>query len=406
MVASCSYYTAAFLFGGNYLLEDLIFKKILEQNENGFIILNLQRKILYTNKKIEEAYGIGKDKMLGNYLKCIYIINDKLECQKTVNCPKCFINIKIEEVIDTGKTQVLYDLKFHFQKNIMKSNCRIYKMDKYIIIEFFNLSEEEKNKRYLAKLLDKTNDLIFFKDTNFKYKYVNESCSKMFGLKKEEIYGKLDQELLPDHLYHQCLKGDLVTLEKGSYVGIESYDDRSFQVLKEAVDGGVLGVAKDITKELEQQHLAEIDPLTELFNRRKFLKMIDNIYNNKDQNYYLILIDLDNLRDLNNNYGHTKGDEYLIKLGEVLNNYPKSTFFRIGGDEFAGLISRNFQEVDNILKEILEKLSELNLDPKLTISAGAQKMDLNKSYLENYTEIDKLLYQAKLNGKNCYILNL
>lgn len=405
MVASCSYYTAAFLFGGKYLLEDLIFKKILEQNENGFIILNLQRKVLYTNKKIEQTYGLGQNKILGNYLKCIYTITDEFDCQKTPNCPKCFINLKIEEVIKTGKTQVLYDLKFHSEKNTMKSNCRIYKMDNYIIIEFFNLSEDEKKKRYLAKLLDKANDLIFFKDANFKYKYVNESCAKMFGLTKEGIYEKLDEELLPKHLYHQCLKGDLITLEKGSYVGVETYGDRSFQVLKEAVDGGILGVAKDITKELKQQHFAEIDSLTELFNRRKFLKMIDSIYNNKSKEHYLILIDLDNLRDLNNNYGHAKGDEYLKNLGEVLNSYPESTFFRIGGDEFAGLINRNFQEVDNILKEILERLSKLNLNPKLTISAGAQKIDLDKSYLENYTETDKLLYQAKLNGKNCYVLN-
>ena len=386
------------------MLEDLIFKKILEQNENGFIILNLQRKVLYTNKKVEQTYGLGQNKILGNYLKCIYTIAAQIECQNTPNCPKCFINSKIEEVIETGKTQVLYDLTFHSEKNTMKSNCRIYKMDKYIIIEFFNLSEAEKKKRYLAKLLDKTNDLIFFKDATFKYRYVNESCSKMFGLEKEEIYEKLDQELLPGDLYRQCLKGDLITLEKGSYVGIEVYGDRSFQVLKEAVEGGILGVAKDITKELEQQHLAEIDSLTELFNRRKFLKMIDSIYNNHDKNYYLILIDLDNLRTLNNDYGHIKGDEYLIKLGEVLNNYPESTFFRIGGDEFAGLINRDFKEVDNILKEISEKLAELNLNPKLTISVGAKKIDLKKSYLENYSEVDKLLYQAKLNGKNCYIL--
>ncbi|MGL4866511.1 MAG: diguanylate cyclase domain-containing protein [Cetobacterium sp.] len=386
------------------MLEDLIFKKILEQNENGFIILNLQRKVLYTNKKVEQTYGLGQNKILGNYLKCVYTIADQTECQKTPNCPKCFINSKIEEVIETGKTQVLYDLTFRSEKNTIKSNCRVYKMDKYVIIEFFNLSEAEKKKRYLAKLLDKTNDLIFFKDAAFKYRYVNESCSKMFGLEKEKIYEKLDQELLSGDLYRQCLKGDLITLEKGSYVGVETYGNRSFQVLKEAVDGGILGVAKDITKELEQQHLAEIDSLTELFNRRKFLKMIDSIYNNHDKNYYLILIDLDNLRTLNNDYGHIKGDEYLIKLGEVLNNYPESTFFRIGGDEFAGLINRDFKEVNNILKEISEKLAELDLNPKLTISVGAKRMDLKKSYLENYSEVDKLLYQAKLNGKNCYIL--
>ncbi|MGL4510608.1 hypothetical protein [Cetobacterium sp.] len=145
------------------MLEDFIFKKILEQNENGFIIISLHREILYTNKKIEQTYGINNNKLLGNYLRCIYTINDDLECQKTENCPKCFVNLKIEEVIQTGKSQLLFDLKFHSKNNKMKTNCRIYKMDKYIIIEFFDLSEDEKKQRYLAKILDKTNDIIFFK---------------------------------------------------------------------------------------------------------------------------------------------------------------------------------------------------------------------------------------------------
>ena len=94
----------------------------------------------------------------------------------------------------------------------------------------------------------------------------------------------------------------------------------------------------------------------------------------------------------------------LIKLASILSNYPECSFFRIGGDEFAGLINRNFNDVDNLLKGIFENLAELNLDPKLTISCGAKKINLEKNYLENYSKVDELLYQAKLNGKNCYIL--
>lgn len=90
-------------------------------------------------------------------------------------------------------------------------------------------------------------DLLFFKDEKLKYKYLNTSFAKLFTKEREEIYGKTDKELLPEELYYQCYNGDIET--------------------------------------------------------------IDYIYENKIDTYYLILIDLDNLRSLNNNYGHIKGDE-------------------------------------------------------------------------------------------------
>ncbi|MGL5355327.1 MAG: GGDEF domain-containing protein, partial [Cetobacterium sp.] len=139
-------------------------------------------------------------------------------------------------------------------------------------------------------------------------------------------------------------------------------------------------------------------------NRRKFLKMIDYIYENKINSYYLILIDLDDLRNLNNNDGHLKGDEYLKKLGEILNNNSAGLFFRTGGDEFAGLVNRDEKKVREVLDNIYKKLSNLGLTPKLSISTGAAKIEIEKTYLENYETVDKLLYRVKHEGKNNYII--
>ncbi|MGL5413247.1 PAS domain-containing protein [Cetobacterium sp.] len=165
-------------------------------------------------------------------------------------------------------------------------------------------------------------DLLFFKDEKLKYKYLNTSFAKLFTKEREEVYGKTDKELLPEELYYQCYKGDIET--------------------------------------------------------------IDYIYENKIDTYYLILIDLDNLRSLNNN--------------------PEGIFFRIGGDEFSGLINRSKTEVEEILKKIYGDLIKIGLSPQLSISTGAKNLDISKNYLENYANTDKLLYEAKLKGKGCYIL--
>lgn len=381
-----------------------VYEDIVENQENGLIILNKQKEVVYINKSARNIYGISNKVFLGNYLKCVYSLKEGKNCQNTSNCKNCEINNAIDDVLKNNSRRVLLKVDFTLNEKVIKLNLRIYSVKELVIIELLNLSKDQEKMQYLTKILDHSQDLLFFKDEKFKYKYLNISFAKLFNKEREDIYNKTDEELLPEDLYYQCLKGDLDTIKKGSYIGIENFNNRYYQVLKEFVDGGILGVAKDITDVLEQKKLAEVDSLTELYNRRKFLETVDYIYESEIDTYYLILIDLDNLRNLNNNYGHIKGDKYLKKLGEILNNYPEAIFFRIGGDEFSGLINRNKNEVEELLKKIYSDLVNVGFNPQLSISTGVKNLDISKNYLENYADIDKLLYEAKLKGKGCYIL--
>ncbi|MGL5367875.1 MAG: hypothetical protein ACRDAG_06175, partial [Cetobacterium somerae] len=57
-----------------------------------------------------------------------------------------------------------------------------------------------------------------------------------------------------------------------------------------------------------------------------------------------------------------------------------------------------------LLKKIYSDLVNVEFNPQLSISTGVKKIDISKKYLENYADTDKLLYEAKLKGKGCYIL--
>ncbi|MGL5964031.1 MAG: diguanylate cyclase domain-containing protein, partial [Fusobacteriaceae bacterium] len=377
---------------------------IIENNSNGFIVLNEKKEIVYANKNITDIYGLDTEKKVGDYLKCTYTLNEDEHCQNTSNCTFCSINKAINKVIKYKKDEVLSEFLFDSSRKKMKLNCKIYSSSNFIVLEFLNLSDEEEKLKYLTRILDHSHDLLFYKDSSLRYKYLNKSFADFFEKEKTAIYNKTDEELLPENLYSQCLKSDLEAMKKGSYIGVENFGDREYQVLKEFIDGGVLGVVKDITEELKQTRLAEIDTLTNLYNRRRFLKMIDYIYENKIDEYFLLLIDLDDLRNLNNNFGHLKGDEYLKELGNIFNSHSEGLFFRIGGDEFAALIQRDEIKVEHFLKELYEELYDLKLNPKLSISIGVSKINTKISYLENYSIVDKLLYQSKCSGKNCYTL--
>lgn len=381
-----------------------IFEKIVENHSNGFIILNKDKMVIYGNNKIKRKFSSAFNNLLGDYLKCTFTLNEKIHCQETTNCTSCIINNCLDMAFNTKKVQNLFNLQVNLNHSLITLSMEIQYVDSFYILEFFNLEKSKEELDYLIKILDKSEDLMFFKDSTLKYKYINKSFSDLLNLTKDEIYGKKDTDLFPEELVHQCLRGDLITLEKGHYSEIEKFNDNFYRVLKENINGGILGVAKNITTEIKEKTKAEVDVLTSLYNRRKYIEVIDEIYTKKIQTYYLILIDLDNLRSINNNYGHAIGDFYLKKTGEILNNYTEGIFFRIGGDEFAGLINRDSKKIKVLIDDIFKDINNLNLNPKLSISAGIKLLDINKPYLENYTDVDSILYSVKKYHKGSYTI--
>ena len=284
-------------------------------------------------------------------------------------------------------------------------------LDQYITLEIEDISNTYYQLSFLTKLANKSKDLMFFKNNSLKYEYVNKSFADFISKSPDYIIGKNDIDLVNENLfskafYEQCLVGDMKTLKEGYYYGIQNMGDKYFRVSKERIDNGLLCIARDITDEVNAIAISETDSLTGLYNRSKYMKSIDEIYA-ENKSYFLALIDLDNLSALNNKYGHLKGDNYLNMLASVLKEISNATFFRIGGDEFAALIQCNddsTEQIKEMFTEIFNILDNINVNPKLSISVGIKKLDLNKEYLVNYEETDKLLYKVKENGKNSFII--
>lgn len=87
-------------------------------------------------------------------------------------------------------------------------------------------------------------------------------------------------------------------------------------------------------------HLSEIDPLTSVFNKETTQKLIDQKLKNHEQFCFLIL-DVDDFKSVNDNYGHAVGDKVLKNLSDLFKNHFRQTDIvgRIGGDEFIILTS-------------------------------------------------------------------
>lgn len=173
-----------------------------------------------------------------------------------------------------------------------------------------------------------------------------------------------------------------------------------------------IGISEDISEERYAREKAEIDQLTKIYNRTGLVDKVENtllLNQGKGIMSALIMIDLDNFKSVNDNFGHEFGDNVLLEVANRLKAIfrPEDCIARIGGDEFAIFISHVSDKsfVLERAEQVRKKLSmdfEKNLEMiKITCSLGicfGSKPDYDFQTL--YVCADKALYKAKNSGKN------
>jgi len=168
---------------------------------------------------------------------------------------------------------------------------------------------------------------------------------------------------------------------------------------------------KSEVKELEST--TNIDPLTLAHNRRGLHNFLDPILevasaNNKQLDMWLIMLDVDDFKIVNDTFGHVAGDKVLIFLAKVLRSIVRKEdhIFRFGGEEFMIILNRitkekAYQTANRILETIRKnKLIYKSDTINITLSIGLCQHQ-NGDTIETIVErTDKLLYKAKNSGKN------
>lgn len=154
------------------------------------------------------------------------------------------------------------------------------------------------------------------------------------------------------------------------------------------------------------------DPLTNLANWRLFKKMFEKEVSKNNrilEPISLMYIDLDNFKQLNDNFGHSEGDRLLKHISDKMIHLLRQgdTVARLGGDEFIVLLPNTeskeaIEIVQRLQKRILESFQQNNWN--VTLSIGAMTYThFNLTIDEMIKEVDNLMYLAKKNGKNQYI---
>ncbi|WP_372767867.1 GGDEF domain-containing protein [Pseudoalteromonas sp.] len=159
--------------------------------------------------------------------------------------------------------------------------------------------------------------------------------------------------------------------------------------------------------------LATKDALTTLNNRSMF---DDSLYRKLERSrrhhrsFGLMLLDLDNFKQVNDSHGHQVGDQVLIDFANILTESVRGTdtVYRFGGDEFAILIDDDNFEVSHILATRIKKRvheHQLLNYHSVTTSIGFSLSNANDTPCSIFERADKALYTAKRDGRDCYRTN-
>lgn len=191
----------------------------------------------------------------------------------------------------------------------------------------------------------------------------------------------------------------------GHYIRIICF----YLIFRSIVVEGIQNPFKLIFDELND--LSMTDGLTKLFNHRFFIERLE-IYRDlalkEKKTLYLMIVDVDSFKNINDTYGHLIGDKLLIEIAKTIKNSIRSSdlAFRQGGDEFSIIY---YDAQDEIVKTIVNQINESLAVSKftdekisITLSGGITKSS-GESTQELIRKADKLLYKAKKNGRNiCY----
>lgn len=156
------------------------------------------------------------------------------------------------------------------------------------------------------------------------------------------------------------------------------------------------------------QQLAMRDTLTGLGNRRYFDDACDTaiqLARRNDSHFALLLLDLDNFKQVNDNAGHTAGDEVLLAVANCMRDTLRVTdqMFRFGGDEFAVLLNgEDAQSAELVARRLVKAINQHHICQhyQVSVSAGMAMYNAEQDKQALFSAADAALYQAKTAGKS------
>lgn len=275
-----------------------------------------------------------------------------------------------------------------------------YEVIYYVDITTDEYTEYSSSKKY-SKLEVGTKGQDFFGDTQRNMKrdiYPDDYPMMAEAMKKENFVKELVEHNEFSITYRLLLDGNS---EYVSLRAVKPLDDNKHIII------GVANVNESMKRKMELENaikIANIDALTGVKNKRAYAEDESEI-NNKIKNnivvpeFAIVICDINDLKVVNDSKGHNSGDEYIKEACKIIcDTYKHSPVYRIGGDEFAIVITGEDYLYRNVLLETIKNISVNNKKKGLVTLAcgmGVYSCDLDNDASTVFERADNAMYDDK-----------
>lgn len=390
-------------------------KELLDELKSAFIITSKDGSLLYKNKEGKILLDFLSIDGRTNIFSVFKKIFPKHCFKKKELCSEfCLYSDKFGE-------------KYYFEVN---SYFKKVGEEFYCIINIHNTTKYMKKnlENEIFKDIFYSTDLsIVLTDYNGNIENVNNSFEKLTGYNYDEIKGK-NLDILNSGYYSGKIFKEIQTalasgetwrgnlhhrLKSGEFVWektvISPIKDDTGKVVKYVYIKD--NITKDKLREEALRKYSYHDYLTGVYNRRGLIlysKKITKYVKKRDINLFCLMIDVDNFKSVNDNFGHEIGDKVLIELAEALkiNIRDKDIAARYGGEEFVVLLTDySYKDLVKRVMKIKKDIQKINIrtksgDISISVSIGFSIYDKKSSIAKWFYMADKALYKAKKTGKN------
>ena len=412
----------------------------LDSIGDGLIATDLDGRITLMNPVTERLTGWSRDQGVGDRIEEVFVICHAGDDQPTP--------VPIRRVLDEG---TLVGLANHTvltaregkRYHIADSAAPIKQEDGTlvgVVLAFHDMSQEYQLREALAEseqhfrtLADNGQALIWTSDIDGNRNYINQPWLTFTGLTREQALGDgWQQAIHPDDRDILLTTIDRAYRRRASFTREYRLRHHHGEYRWLLVKGtprfnshgefaGFMGQCLDITADKETaaelERLAYHDALTDLPNRALLLDRVDQAIRRRQRHGgvgALFFVDLDEFKQINDLYGHTRGDQVLIEVARRLTGLVRDTdtVARLGGDEFLVLVPDLADDVDDARQTALALADKLRyameqpfqfdqFQHMATASVGLTLFAGKVGHAEDLVrEADIAMYQAKRAGRN------